>query len=48
MIDDFNPEEFAVNIDGDCYQDDFDEYDLFGEIMEDDNYSAVGEDIKFE
>ena len=48
MIDNFNPDEIAVKIDSDCYQDDFDGYDLFGEIMEDDNDSNIGDDIKFE
>lgn len=34
MEEDFNFEAFAVNIDSDCISDDFDDYDLFGERME--------------
>lgn len=35
---------YAVGIDSDCVEHDFDDYDLFGEIMEesDDNY---GDDL---
>lgn len=47
MEDDFNFEAYAVGIDSYCISNDFDDYDLYGEIMEDsdDNY---GDNIKFE
>ena len=48
MEEDFNFEDFSVNIDSDCVANDFDDYDLYGEIMEDDNHDDYGNDIKFE
>lgn len=39
MEDDFNFEAFAVGIDSDCISNDFDDYDLFGERIEEDRDS---------
>ena len=41
MEEDFNFEDFSVDVDSDCVTNDFDDYDLYGEIMEDDNASYV-------
>ena len=48
MEDDFNFEAFSVNVDSDCITDDFDNYDLYGEIIEGDNHKDYGNEIKFE
>ena len=40
-------EDFSVNVDSDCITEDFDNYDFYGEIMEDNN-NDYGNDIKFE
>ena len=48
MEEDFNFEAFSVNVDSDCITDDFDNYDLYGEIMEDDNREDYGDEIEFE
>ena len=34
MEEDFNFEAFSVNVDSDCITNDFDDYDLYGEILE--------------
>lgn len=47
MEEDFNFEAFSVNVDSDCITDDFDNYDLYGEIMEASN-NNYGNDIEFE
>lgn len=47
MKEDFNFDMFSVNVDSDCINEDFDNYDLYGEIMED-NDSDYGDNIKFE
>lgn len=44
-MDDFD--NFSVEIDTDCLHQDFDDYDLFGEIMET-NDNNIGEDICYE
>ena len=48
MEEDFNFEAFSVGVDSDCITEDFDNYDLYGEIMEGDNYDDYGNDIEFE
>uniref|UniRef100_A0AAU8MJU0 Uncharacterized protein n=1 Tax=Geladintestivirus 5 TaxID=3233137 RepID=A0AAU8MJU0_9CAUD len=48
MKEDFNFEAFSVNVDSDCITKDFDNYDLYGEIIENDNHENYGDDIKFE
>ena len=48
MEEDFNFEAFSVGVDSDCITEDFDNYDLYGEIMEGDNYNTYGNDIEFE
>lgn len=48
MEDDFNFEAFSVNVDSDCITNDFDDYDLFGEITENDNFDNFGDNIEFE
>lgn len=48
MEEDFNFEDFSVNVDSDCITDDFDNYDLYGEIMEGYDREDYGDDIKFE
>ena len=48
MEEDFNFEAFSVNVDSDCINDDFDNYDLYGEIMEGDDREDYGDDIEFE
>lgn len=48
MEDDFNFEAFSVNVDSDCITNDFDDYDLFGEITENDNSDNFGDNIEFE
>lgn len=35
-MDDLDFETYSVNIDSYCYSNDFDEYDLFGDRLEDD------------
>lgn len=47
MEEDFNFDMFSVNVDSDCITEDFDNYDLYGEIMED-NDLDYGDNIKFE
>ena len=47
MKEDSNFEAFSVNVDSDCITEDFDNYDLYGEIMEDNN-NDYGNDIEFE
>ena len=47
MEEDFNFEAFSVNVDSDCITKDFDDYDLYGEIMEESN-DNYGDNIKFE
>lgn len=48
MEDDFDFKTFSVDVDSDCITNDFDDYDLYGEIMEDNNNDDYGNDIKFE
>ena len=48
MEEDFNFEDFSVNVDSDCITDDFDNYDLYGEIMEGDDREDYGDEIEFE
>ena len=48
MEEDFNFEVFSVNVDSDCITDDFDNYDLYGEIMENDDSEDYGNEIEFE
>ena len=48
MKDDFDFEAFSVDVDSDCVTNDFDDYDLYGEIMEGNNNDDYGNDIKFE
>lgn len=48
MEDNFNFEAFSVDVDSDCITNDFDDYDLYGEIMEDNSNNDYGNDIKFE
>ena len=48
MKEDSNFEDFSVNVDSDCITEDFDNYDLYGEIMEGDNYDDYSNDIEFE
>ena len=48
MEENFNFEVFSVNVDSDCITDDFDNYDLYGEIMENDDYEDYGDEIEFE
>ena len=48
MKEDFNFEAFSVDVDSDCITDDFDNYDLYGEIMEDNDREDYGDDIEFE
>ena len=48
MEDNFDFEAFSVNVDSDCVINDFDDYDLYGEIMEGNNNDDYGNDIKFE
>ena len=48
MKEDSNFEDFSVNVDSDCITDDFDNYDLYGEIMEGDDREDYGDDIEFE
>ena len=48
MEDDFNFEAFSVNVDSDCITNDFDDYDIFGEITENDNFDNFGDNIEFE
>ncbi len=39
MEDDFNFEAYAVNVDSDCVENDFDYYDLYGDrVEENDNH----------
>lgn len=40
-------EEYSVNIDADCVTQDFDNYDLYGEIMEESD-NTFGDDIDFD
>ena len=47
MEEDFNFDMFSVNVDSDCVTEDFDNYDLYGEIMEDNDFD-YGDNIKFE
>ena len=48
MEEDFNFDMFSVNVDSDCITNDFDDYDLYGEIMEDNSNNDYGNDIEFE
>ena len=48
MKEDFNFEDFSVDVDSDCVTNDFDDYDLYGEIMEGDDREDYGDDIEFE
>ena len=45
---DFDFEAFSVDVDSDCITDDFDNYDLYGEIMEGNDREDYGDDIEFE
>ena len=47
MEDNFDFDTFAVNIDSDCVTDDFDNYDLYGERMEETN-DTFGDNLEFE
>lgn len=44
---DIDFEGYAIQVDSDCVDKDFDDYDLYGEIMKGDN-DSYGEDIEFE
>lgn len=50
MIDYNDFDTFATNIDSDCLNRDFDDYDLYGERMEESDrlYSDLGDSIDFE
>ena len=48
MEDDFEFRAFSVDVDSDCVTNDFDDYDLYGEIIEGNNNDDYGNDIKFE
>lgn len=45
MNDDFDT--FAINIDSDCVTDDFDNYDLYGDKVEESD-EGFGDDLKLE
>lgn len=47
MEDDFNFDDFATNIDSDCVTEDFDNYDLYGEII-DKSEDDFGDNLEFE
>lgn len=48
MEEDFNFEAFAVNVDSDCVTDDFDEYDLYGERMEENESNSDADNLILE
>ena len=42
-------DDYAVDIDSDCLHNDFDDYDLYGERMEENEHQdGYGDDIEFE
>lgn len=45
MEDDFNA--YKIQVDSDCISSDFDDYDLYGEIMEESD-DDFGDDFEFE
>lgn len=46
MIDEFNS--FEVSIESDVVSQDFDQVDLYGDIIEDTNTDSFGDDIEYE
>ena len=46
MIDEFNS--FKISIESDVVSQDFDQVDLYGDIIEDTNTDSFGDDIEYE